>query len=135
MIGKLSKLFVGVAAMVSLAACQTTTEMLAEDGAAKLTGWEIHSTLDDTTRAWASGNGMSYYAPDGTYLWKMNSGEGGDGTWMVNEDDQMCFTVAAWNSGNTECYTMYKKSDGTIVSVDDGGKLYPLGAFQKGNKL
>ncbi|WP_081944413.1 DUF995 domain-containing protein [Thalassospira australica] len=135
MIGKVSKLLIAASAIASLAACQTTSEMLAEDGATQLTAWEITSTLDDTTRAWASGNGMSYYAADGAYLWKTNGGDTGDGTWMATDDDQMCFTVETWNNGNPQCYTMYKKSDGSIVSVDGAGKLYPLGAFQKGNKL
>jgi hypothetical protein len=136
MIGNISKLVIGVTAIAALAACQTTDEMLAEDGATKLTGWEITSTLSDSSREWASGNGIAYYSPDGDYLWKMYKGDVmGDGTWMVNDMDQMCFTVEEWNDGNPECYTMYKKSDGSVVSVGSDGKLYPLGDFQKGNAL
>ncbi|MEQ8604255.1 MAG: DUF995 domain-containing protein [Marivibrio sp.] len=133
--GILKKALIGAAALAALAACGTTEEAMQEEGATQLAKWEIEATLNDSTREWASGNGHSYYAPDGAYLWKMNNGTTGDGTWRVNDADQMCFTVDEWFNGVEQCYTMYKKPDGQIVSIGPKGKEHKLGAYQEGNTL
>lgn len=125
----------GAIAIATLAACQTTEEALTESGAVKMADWEVEATLSNSTREWASGKGSSYYSPDGAYVWKMNSGKSGDGTWSVNDDGQMCFAVPEWYNGAEQCYTMYKKADGSIVSVGPKGEEHQLGAYQEGNAL
>lgn len=118
-----------------LAACQTTEEALQEEGAIMLSAAETQALFANTTRAWASGNGVSFHDPDGAYLWKMNSGDTGEGSWYVTDTGDYCIAVEEWYGDNDECFTLYRTADGSYVTVDGDGVRRDLADGEDGNTM
>ena len=84
-----------LAGLLALAGCTTPQETLAEEGYTSMTPAEISGLYSGNTVRTTQGS--DYYAPDGSYVssWK---GTIYNGTWTVEEPNQLCWQVAEWGS-------------------------------------
>jgi outer membrane murein-binding lipoprotein Lpp len=121
----------GIAALM-LTGCQTTQESMQVSGATRLDKAQVAALYTDHTVPWASGQGASYHAPDGSYSYKSKSGDTGAGTWRVSDEGSVCLDVAAW--GGETCYEVWDES-GKIVVIDPKGKKSNKSDGTKGNVL
>lgn len=121
----------GISAL-ALAGCQTAQESMQESGAVQLEKTQVAALYTDQTVPWASGKGASYHAPDGSYVYKSNSGDTGNGTWRVSDTGNMCIDVAAW--GGETCYEIWDEN-GTIYFIDPKGKKSKRSESTTGNTL
>ncbi|MEQ8710898.1 MAG: DUF995 domain-containing protein [Rhodospirillales bacterium] len=116
---KIKYIAVSCAALMTLAACQTTQENLAESGATKLDKSAVTSVFSGNTVPWSSGEGSSFHAADGNYMYKSNAGSTGSGTWRVSDAGDYCFIVKDWYD-TEQCFEIYKKDDQLISVAGDG---------------
>ncbi len=108
---------VGLAAIVGLAACQTTGQQTTETegtvlsaDATAFTRGELYSYLSGKTQVWDEGG--AYYASNGTLqtLWE---GERAEGEWETTKDGELCWYVKSW--GETPCEKYYNNGD--VISI------------------
>jgi Protein of unknown function (DUF995) len=100
---KISTLAIVVISGITLVGCQTAVDELIKAGGVKMTRTELIAVSTDKTSQWASGEGASYMAPDGTFFYKTNSGETGKGTWSVNDAGVFCLQVKDFWGDQTRC--------------------------------
>lgn len=132
-----NQFFALVVAAALISACQTAKEAMIENGAILLTKEEASTRLSGNTQEFSSGAGAGYYAPDGSFAYKMNDGETGVGTWSVKDDGRTCMVVEDWWGKEERCWEIYREPDGSYysISTNDGKKNGPAKVPVAGNQL
>lgn len=111
---------VGLIAILSIAACKTTSstqELVVQGELVRLTTDEIVEAVTGHSEVWP-GRGSGYYNPNGRYegIW---DGDVVEGDWWV-ENDIRCYDVVDW--GGEWCHELYRDGD-KVVFVRQGTDL------------
>jgi hypothetical protein len=112
--GAIERIAIGTIASVCLAGSAAAAELTGAEIKELISGKSVYLELTAASATGTPGQGVIYYAPDGTALYKTSKGVMWHGTWTT-KDNTSC---ADWKEAPNNPCTKYDKQGDTITIIN-----------------